>query len=88
MATCLSNQVKCVGLFIPTYHDISDVQGAAILIESINSYKNYRIIDVDTNRLREKGEHITKEMEDMIILMLAQNQRKEDQNMSRARMYT
>lgn len=84
----MSNQVKCAGLFIPTYYDIPDAEGAAILIESINSYKNYRIINIDTNPLRKKGEHIRKDMENMIKLMLAQKHKKEEQDTSGARMYT
>jgi uncharacterized protein len=88
LASCLSNGIKCRGIFIPAPNSIPDPEGAAMLIEAINSLRHH-LLNIDVRPLREKGEIVRKQMEDLIKVMLAQQQQQQDQlGTGRQRMYT
>ncbi len=89
LASCLSNGIKCRGLLIPASNSIPDPEGAAMLIEAINSLRHH-LLNIDVRPLREKGENMKKRMEDLIKVMLAQQQQQQDQlgTGRQQRMYT
>lgn len=88
LASCLSNGIKCRGLLIPASNSIPDPEGAAMLIEAINSLRHH-LLNIDVRPLREKGENMKKRMEDLIKVMLAQQQQQQGQlGTGRQRMYT
>jgi uncharacterized protein len=86
LASCLSNGIKCRGLFIPASNRIPDPEGAAMLIEAINVL-GHRLLNIDVKPLRQKGENMRKRMEELIKVMLAQ-QRQEHPRIGEQRMYT
>lgn len=89
LASCLSNGIKCRGLLVPASNSIPDPEGAAMLIEAINSLRHH-LLNIDVRPLREKGENMKKRMEDLIKVMLAQQQQQQDQlgTGRQQRMYT
>jgi uncharacterized protein len=86
LASCLSNGIKCRGLFVRASNSIPDPEGAAMLIEAINAL-GHRLLNIDVRPLRQKGENIRKRMEELIKVMLAQ-QRQEHLRIGEQRMYT
>ncbi|MGC2427159.1 MAG: PAC2 family protein [Nitrososphaeraceae archaeon] len=90
LASCLSDEIRCTGLYIPASNGIPDSEGAALLIESIGSLR-HGILDINTSPLRRKGEKTRRQMEDLIKVMLAQQQKQQEQGQPNARverMYT
>lgn len=90
LASCLSDEIRCTGLYIPASNGIPDSEGAALLIESIDSIRQ-GILDINTSPLRQKGEKTRRQMEDLIKVMLAQQQKQQEQGQLKAReerMYT
>ena len=63
LAACLSNGVACRGLLIPTNNaNIPDPEGAAILIESINSMRRNDSLKIDLQQLIQKAEILKHKM--------------------------
>jgi uncharacterized protein len=71
LASCLSNGIKCKGVFVPSPNTMPNPEGAAILIDSINAL-GYRLLNLDSQPLRKKGEKMRGQMGDLIRVMLAQ----------------
>lgn len=76
LASCLSNGISCKGLFVPSPNIMPDPEGAAILIDSINAL-GHHLLNLDIKPLREKGEMMRRQMQDLIRVMLAQQQQEQ-----------
>ena len=66
LSACLSNEIQCTALLIPTSSGIPDPDGAAIIVESIGKVTRNRNLDTDARQLREQGAELKKRMEEII----------------------
>lgn len=73
LASCLSNGIKCKGIFVPSPNKMPDPEGAAILIDTINAL-GYRLLNLDSQALRKKGEKMRSQMGDLVRVMLSQQE--------------
>ncbi|MDP9287515.1 MAG: hypothetical protein M3P08_04885 [Thermoproteota archaeon] len=70
--------MKCRGLFVPASNSIPDPEGAAMLIEAVNSLR-HNLLNIDVMRVREKGQNMRKQMEDLIGLMLTYEEQQQQE---------
>jgi len=73
LAACLSNGVPCKGLVVPTSANIPDPEGAAILLESVNSLGN-ESIKINVDPLRKWGANLKERLQEMNKAILRQQQ--------------
>ena len=66
LSACLSNEIQCTALLIPTTSGIPDSDGAAVIVESIGKVSRNRNLDTDASQLREQGAELKKRMEEII----------------------
>ena len=66
LSACLSNEIRCTVLLIPTSSGIPDPEGAAAIVESIGKVTRNKNLDTDTRQLREQGAELKKRMEEII----------------------
>jgi uncharacterized protein len=66
LSACLSNEIQCTALLIPTTSGIPDPDGAAVIVESIGKVTRNRNLDTDASQLREQGAELKKRMEEII----------------------
>jgi uncharacterized protein len=73
LAACLSNGIACKGLVVPSSANIPDPEGAAILLESINSLGN-ESIKINVDQLRKWGANLKERLQEMNKAILRQQQ--------------
>jgi len=66
LSACLSNEIPCTVLLIPTAMGIPDPEGAATLIETIGKVSKNEKLNTDTRQLREEGTDLRRRMEELI----------------------
>jgi uncharacterized protein len=66
LSACLSNEIRCTVLLIPTSSGMPDPEGAAIIVESIGRVTRNKNLDTDARQLREQGTELKKRMEEII----------------------
>lgn len=66
LSSCLYHEVPCKALLIPASSGIPDLEGAAIMIESLNQSTSNNNLRLDTTQLREQGLELKKQMEEII----------------------
>jgi uncharacterized protein len=73
LAACLSNGIACKGLVVPTSANIPDPEGAAILLESVNTLGN-ESIKIDVDPLRKWATNLKERLQEMNKAILRQQQ--------------
>lgn len=68
---CLSNGTACKGLIVPATANIPDPEAAAILIETINELNDNQL-NIDVDKLKNKGKLIKKQLEEMLKTVIDQ----------------
>lgn len=66
LSASLSNQIPCAAILIPSSSGIPDPEGASLLIESFNNFMNDNKLKIDTSQLREQGQKLKKQLEQII----------------------
>ena len=66
LSACLSNQIPCAAILIPSSSGIPDPEGASLLIESFNNFINDNNLKIETSQLREQGQKLKKQLEQII----------------------
>ena len=66
LSACLSNQIPCAAILIPSSSGIPDPEGASLLIESFNNFMKDNKLKIDTSQLREQGQKLKKQLEQII----------------------
>ena len=61
LEACLSSNIACTGILIPTTSGVPDPEGAAILLETLSEIPNVPM-EVDVGPLRKEGEAIKKQL--------------------------
>ena len=73
LAACLSNSIACKGLVVPTSANIPDPEGAAILLEAVNSLGN-ESVNINVDPLRKWGANLKERLQEMNKAILRQQQ--------------
>ncbi len=66
LSACLSNQIPCAAILVPSSSGIPDPEGAALLIESYNSIIKDENLKIDTTQLKEQGQILKRQLEQII----------------------
>lgn len=66
LSTCLSYQIPCAAILVPSSSGIPDPEGASILIESYNSIIKNESLKINPDQLREQGQILKKQLEQII----------------------
>ncbi|MDQ6723825.1 MAG: PAC2 family protein [Thermoproteota archaeon] len=85
LTACLSNGIACKGLIVPATANIPDPEAAAILIETINELHD-NPLNIDVEKLKNKGKLIKKQLEEMLKTVL--DQQNSQQIINKGTMYS
>jgi uncharacterized protein len=66
LSACLSYQIPCTAILVPSSTGIPDPEGAAILIESYNDIIKNENLKINSTQLREQGQILKKQLEQII----------------------
>lgn len=66
LSACLSYQIPCAAILIPSSSGIPDPEGASLLIESYNNFIKDGKLKIDTKQLRDQGQKLKKQLEQII----------------------
>jgi uncharacterized protein len=66
LSACLSYQIPCAAILVPSSSGIPDPEGASILIESYNSIIKNDNLKINPDQLREQGQLLKKQLEQII----------------------
>jgi uncharacterized protein len=74
LSSCLSNEIPCTAILIPTAIGIPDPEGAASLIEMLDRITKNEKLNLDAKQLRKEGAGLRKQMEEIIKSLRDQQQ--------------
>jgi uncharacterized protein len=74
LSACLSNQIPCAAILVPSSSGIPDPEGAALLIESYNSIIKDENLKIDPTHLKEQGQILKRQLEQIIKAEQAQRE--------------
>ena len=66
LSACLSYQIPCAAILIPSSSGIPDPEGASLLIETFNNFINDDTLKIETTQLKEQGQKLKKQLEQII----------------------
>jgi uncharacterized protein len=66
LSACLSYQIPCAAILVPSSSGIPDPEGASILIESYNSIIKDQNLKINPDQLKEQGQLLKKQLEQII----------------------
>jgi uncharacterized protein len=66
LSACLSYQIPCAAILVPSSSGIPDPEGASILIESYNRIIKNENLKINPDQLREQGQILKKQLEQII----------------------
>jgi uncharacterized protein len=66
LSACLSYQIPCAAILVPSSSGIPDPEGASILIESYNSIIKDKNLKINPDQLKEQGQLLKKQLEQII----------------------
>jgi uncharacterized protein len=66
LSSCLSYQIPCAAILIPSSSGIPDPEGASLLIETFNNFISDDKLKIETTQLREQGQKLKKQLEQII----------------------
>jgi uncharacterized protein len=66
LSSCLSHQIPCAAILVPSPSGIPDPEGAALLIESYNNIINDNKLKINTAQLKEQGQILKTQLEQII----------------------
>lgn len=66
LSACLSYQIPCAAILIPSSSGIPDPEGASLLIETFNNFINDDELKIETTQLKEQGQKLKKQLEQII----------------------
>lgn len=84
LSSCISNNIPCIAVLVPSLSGIPDPEGAAILLEAVAKVTRYDDLRIDVKQLRQQGNHVKKNLEKIAKSIRAQqktmNENGEGQN--------
>lgn len=78
LSACLSNEIPCTALLIPTTMGVPDPEGAASLIEILGKITENEKLILDSKQLRKEGAELRKQMEEVIRSLRDQQQMQQE----------
>jgi uncharacterized protein len=66
LSACLSYQIPCAAILIPSSSGIPDPEGASLLIETFNNFISDEKLKIETTQLKEQGQKLKKQLEQII----------------------
>ena len=63
LSSCISNNVPCIAVLVPSLSGIPDPEGAAIILETLAKVTSYEELKIDVNKLRMQGNRVKKNLE-------------------------
>ncbi|HEU5120565.1 MAG TPA: PAC2 family protein [Candidatus Nitrosocosmicus sp.] len=66
LSACLSNQIPCAAILIPSSSGIPDPEGASLLIETFNHFISDDNLKIETTQLKEQGQKLKRQLEQII----------------------
>ena len=66
LSACLSNQIPCAAILVPSSSGIPDPEGASLLIETFNSFISDDTLKIETTQLKEQGQKLKRQLEQII----------------------
>lgn len=64
LSSCVANDIKCRGMFVPSFSEVPDPGGAAILLEALAPI--VPAAKVDTGQLKTEAENIKRHLEELL----------------------
>lgn len=84
LSSCISNNIPCIAVLVPSLSGIPDPEGAAILLGTVAKVTRYDELRIDVKQLRQQGNHVKKNLEKIAKSIRAQqktmNENGEGQN--------
>jgi len=82
LSSCISNNIPSIAVLVPSLSGIPE--GAAILLETVAKVTRYDELRIDVKQLRQQGNHVKKDLEQIAKSIRAQqktmNENVESQN--------
>jgi uncharacterized protein len=63
LSSCISNNIPCIAVLVPSLSGIPDPEGAAVLLETVAKITPYDQLRIDVNQLRQQGNLVKKNLE-------------------------
>jgi uncharacterized protein len=63
LSSCISNNISCLALLVPSLSGIPDPEGAAIILETLARITRYDELRIDVTQLRQQGDQVKKNLE-------------------------
>jgi len=63
LSSCISNNIPCSAILVPSLSGIPDPEGAAIILETLANMTNYDELRIDVAQLRQQGNQVKKNLE-------------------------
>ena len=74
LSSCISNNIPCSAILVPSLSGIPDPEGAAVILETLADITNYDELRIDVAQLRQQGNQVKKNLEK--IARAVRNQQK------------
>jgi len=79
LSSCISHNISCSVIFIPTQSGIPDPDGAALTIELLQNTIANNYFKIDTTELRKEGEEMKHKLNNLIKSIKQQQQQQQEQ---------
>ena len=63
LSSCISNNIPCIAVLVPSLSGIPDPEGAAIILETLAKVTSYEELKIDVNKLRMQGNRVKKNLD-------------------------
>jgi uncharacterized protein len=74
LSSCISNNIPCSAVLVPSLSGIPDPEGAAIILDTLAKITSFVELKIDVSKLREQGNQVKKNLEKIASSM--RNQQK------------
>jgi uncharacterized protein len=79
LSSCISNNIPCSAILVPSLSGIPDPEGAAVILETLADITNYDELRIDVAQLRQQGNQVKKNLE-KIARSIRNQQKSMDKN--------
>lgn len=79
LSSCISNNIPCSAILVPSLSGIPDPEGAAVILETLADITNYDELRIDVAQLRQQGNQVKKNLE-KIARSIRNQQKSMDRN--------
>lgn len=63
LSSCISNNIPCAAVLVPSLSGIPDPEGAAIILETLARITSYEELRIDVGQLRQQGDRVKKNLQ-------------------------